>query len=130
MPIIDTYLDYHNKYSDIYGVKTIILMQVGSFYEVYATKDEGPNINEIADLLGIVVTKKDKSVEEISKKNHYLLGFPLYTLQKFLDILINELYTIVLVEQVTQPPDPKREVTQILSPSTYTENQKQQSKNN
>lgn len=130
MVIIDSYLDYHNKYIKIYGSKTIILMQVGSFFEVYATLTEGPNMKEISELLDIQYTKKDKGISEVNKSNHYLLGFPLYTLQKFTDILINNQYTIVLIEQVTLPPKPERKVTQIISSSTYTDYQKTGCNNN
>ena len=130
MVIIDDYLNYHNRYTKIYGSQTIILMQVGSFFEVYGTPTEGPDMKYLANILDIQYTKKDKGIEEVSRKNHYLLGFPLYTLQKFIDILINNHFTIVLIEQVTQPPEPKREVTQIISPATYTEFQKNPEMNN
>jgi DNA mismatch repair protein MutS len=130
MVIIDSYLEYHNKYTNIYGSKTIILMQVGSFFEIYGTIDEGPNMKELSDLLDIQYTKKDKSINEVNKSNHYLMGFPTYTLQKFIDILINSQYTIVLIEQTTPPPKPKREITQIISPSTYSEFQKTPGHNN
>jgi DNA mismatch repair protein MutS len=130
MVIIDDYLDYHNKYTTLYGSKTIILMQVGSFFEVYATLNEGPDMKQLSELLDIQYTKKDKSVSEINKNNHYLLGFPLYTLHKFVDILISNQFTIVVIEQVTPPPKPKREITQIISPSTYTEFNKVAGQNN
>ena len=32
--------------------------------------------------------------------------------------LLNNNYTIVLVEQVTSPPNPEREVTEVISPGT------------
>ena len=38
--------------------------------------------------------------------------------RNYINILINNGYTIVLVEQVTEPPNPERKVTQILSPGT------------
>jgi len=50
MVIIDDYLDYHNKYTTSYGPKTIILMQVGSFFEVYATMNEGNKSNSVFEL--------------------------------------------------------------------------------
>ena len=30
--LIDDYIDYSKKYKDIYGIKTVVLMQVGSFF--------------------------------------------------------------------------------------------------
>ena len=50
-------------------------------------------------------------------------GFPSYILKKYIELLIIENYTVVLCEQVTPPPKPKREITEIISPATYIENQ-------
>ena len=42
MGIYDEYLAYQHKYSSIYGKdKTIVFMQVGSFYEANGTETEG-----------------------------------------------------------------------------------------
>ena len=35
--IIDEYLDYSKKYKEKYGENCVILMQVGSFFEIYTT---------------------------------------------------------------------------------------------
>jgi len=123
MTILDEYLEYHNKYEQKYGKgRTLVFEQVGSFFEMYSTKTEGPNLDEVASLLNIVCTRKDKSVYEISKKNPYMSGFPTQALQKFISILINNAYTIIVIEQMTQPPKKIiREVTGIYSPSTYIE---------
>ena len=121
--IIDTYINYTKKYKDLYGRKTVILMEVGSFFEFYGTETEGADVKTIAELLNIQCTRKDKSISEISKKNHMLGGFPSYILKKYIELLIIENYTVVLCEQVTPPPKPKREITEIISPATYIENQ-------
>lgn len=117
--IIQEYINSHNIHTKKYGVKTIVLMQVGSFFEMYMTNEEGPNLKELSQLLNIICTKKDKSIHEISVKNPFMIGFPLVSSEKFIMLLIQNGYTVVLIEQVTPPPDPKRKVTQIFSPSTY-----------
>lgn len=120
--IIDEYLDNHNKYEKKYGKgRTLVLEQVGSFFEMYSTDKEGPNLDEIASLLNIVCTRKDKSIYEISKKNPYMSGFPTQALQKFINILVNNMYTVIVIEQITPPPKVTREVTGIYSPGTYIE---------
>lgn len=127
--ILDEYLIYHNNYTKKYGSKTLVLMQVGSFYECYGiikNKNElwnGPNLSIISEILNIVCTRKDKSVNEISEKNPYMLGFPLVACSKFVNILMEAGYTVIMVDQVTPPPKPKREVTNIYSPGTYLEGQ-------
>ena len=117
MSIYFDYINYHNKYLEKYGSNTIILMQVGSFFEMYGTDTEGPNMKIIADILNIQCTKKNKSILEVSSNNPYLIGFPCHSLNKFIDIFIENNFTIIMIEQVTPPPSPKREVTRIISPS-------------
>lgn len=93
-------------------------MQVGSFFEIYTITD---NITDnevfiIADLCSIQTSRKNKAISEVSRANPIMAGFPLHSISKFTQILLNNNYTIVLVEQVTEPPNPKRAVTEILSP--------------
>jgi len=122
MTIHDDYLIYQEKYEKQYGKdKTIVLCQVGSFHEAYSTETRGPNLREICDLLGITLTRKDKSIDKIDEKNPYMAGFPSVALTKFLNILMNNNYTVIVIDQVTPPPNPKREVTGIYSPATYIE---------
>ena len=115
--IIDDYLEYTRTYKAKYGDKTIVLMQVGSFYELYSIIDDtSEDIYNIADLCNIQISKKNKSIIDVSISNPLMAGFPLYTLKKFTNILLSNNYTIVLVEQVTEPPNPERKVTEVLSP--------------
>ena len=115
--IIDEYLDYTKTYKEKYGDKCIVLMQVGSFYELYAINDgTSEAIYTIADICNIQISRKNKSIKEVSISNPLMAGFPLYTIKKFTNILLSHNYTIVMVEQVTDPPNPQRKVTDILSP--------------
>jgi len=115
--IIDDYIEYSNKYKEKYGEKCLILMQVGSFYELYSITDDTANeIYNVADLCNIQVSKKNKNISEVSLSNPLMAGFPLYTIKKFTSILLHANYTIVLVEQVSEPPNPERKITEILSP--------------
>jgi len=115
--LIDDYINYVNKYKKIYD-KCLVIMQVGSFYELYGYGKEGTNVEEICKLIGIQSTKKSNSKPNIDKTNPRMGGFPLPVLDKYLDILMEEGYTVIIVDQVTPPPEPKREVTRILSPAT------------
>jgi len=115
--IIDDYLQYSETYKSKYGNKCIVLMQVGSFYELYSIKDDtSEDIYTIADLCNIQISRKNKSIPDVSISNPLMAGFPLYTLRKFTNILLSNNYTIVLIEQVTEPPNPERKITEILSP--------------
>jgi hypothetical protein len=69
MSITVRYLHEYNKYKKQYGAKTLVLMQVGSFYELYATDTDGPKLKDIADLLNTVCTKKDKNVKDTDQED-------------------------------------------------------------
>ena len=121
--LIDDYINYQIKYQGKYGDKTVILMQVGSFFEAYAIDNEKEkinidNLNQICDLMNIQISRKNKNVIENSRSNPLMAGFPLFAIEKFIQILMNHGYTVVLIEQVTEPPEPERKVTNIFSPGT------------
>ena len=56
MGLIGDYLSSHKKYKEIYGEKTAVLLQCGSFYEVYGLKNKqtgsitGSDIVEVANI--------------------------------------------------------------------------------
>lgn len=121
--IYDDYVKYTNEYKAKFGKKTVVFIEIGSFFEIYGVNNDsevsGANMVEIGNLLNIQISRKNKSILENSRDNPMMAGFPNISLKKFIDILVNHSYTIVLIEQTTPPPNPKREVTQVISPSTY-----------
>ena len=120
MTVIEEYLFYHEKYEKKYGAdKTVVLYQNGSFHEMYATEKRGPKLNELCSLLNLTFTKKDKKTPTVDEKNPNLAGFPTVALNKYLKILIEYGYTVVVVDQTTSPPNPKREITGVYSTGTY-----------
>jgi predicted AAA+ superfamily ATPase len=48
-----------------------------------------------------------------------MLGFPIYVTHNFIDKLVNLNYTIVLIDQVSEPPNPIRKVVGIYSLATH-----------
>ena len=49
MALIQEYFDLTKKYTDEYGASTILLMQVGSFFEVYGLINKNTNANANAN---------------------------------------------------------------------------------
>ena len=116
---VKDYFEIHNYYSKIYGKnRTIILMQVGSFHECYSTDTEGVDLPKLAEGLDVICTRKNGNIP-LAVNNPRMIGFPVYVTHNFIDKLIDMNYTIVLIDQVTEPPNPKRKVTNIYSPATY-----------
>ncbi len=120
--IHDEYLAYQEMYEKKYGKdNTLVMMQIGSFYEAYATDTRGFDLTIISSLLNIALTRKDKSIDIIDEKNPYMMGFTCTAIHKYLSKLVSAGYTVVIIDQTTPPPNPKREVTGIFSPGTYFE---------
>jgi DNA mismatch repair protein MutS len=122
--LIDDYFEYQIKFEKKYGSRTIVLMQVGTFFEFYGVNNETEKIGDaqtVAEILNIQLSRRNKAILENSRCNALMAGFPLNSLKRFINILINNSYTVILIEQVTDPPNPKREITNIYSPGTYIE---------
>lgn len=117
--IMNLYFTTFDKYAAIYGKdKLLHACQVGSFMEFYATETEGPDLQKLSEVLNMVVSKKDKSVDNVDKGNPYMMGYPVVSHSKFLKLMLENGYIVVVTEQVTPPPHPKRKVTGVYTSST------------
>ena len=52
--LVETYFEYHLKYEKIYGKKTLILMEVGSFYELYGVNNKIEKIGDVQSVTEIL----------------------------------------------------------------------------
>jgi DNA mismatch repair protein MutS len=117
----DYYFEQQLKYEKKYGKdKTVVFMQVGSFHEAYNCGTMGYDLIELSKILNFRTSLKNKK-EKVSISNPCMLGFPTIAFSKNLKILIDNGYTIIIIDQITPPPRPRREVTGIYSPGTYIE---------
>jgi DNA mismatch repair protein MutS len=124
--ILDDYIELDASYKKKYGRNTVIFMQVGDFFELYAYTSEeadaaaliGADLPTICDMCNLQMTRKNKAIPDATKKNPYMAGFPLYILSKHVQTLTQNGYTVAVVKQVTPPPNPRREVTDVFSPGT------------
>lgn len=126
MSLVSEYFNYCEEYSKKYGEKTIVLIQVGSFYETYSVKNNKENIGHavvLSQLLHSKLTRKNTKIQEVNRKNPYMAGFPVTTLDDHLHILLENNYTVVTIDQVTAPPNPERKVTYVYSPGTVINDQ-------
>lgn len=108
------YVERTNYYKSIYGQKTVVLMQVGSFFEIYSDcHKDNIDIKTISDLTQLAVANK--------KCGYYMAGFKVEILQKYANIITNSGYTCVIYEQTgeqTLEGKEKRALTEIISPGT------------
>lgn len=125
------YCEIYKKYIEKYGEKTVILMQVGDFYEIYGVDNDietWGNVREIARICNFSVTKKNKNLIENDRGNPLMSGIPLHAKPKYIPMLLSANYTIVMVEHINLGPYTKenpcqRAVTEIISPSTCIEDE-------
>jgi len=120
--IYNLYFAEQEKYTKIYGEKTIVFYQIGKFYESYCDKTRGyKNLAELEPLLHIKFIKRDgtdKKNKEKNKPNQF--GINCVAISKNLSILIENNYTIVLFDQKTPNGEHiERECVGVFSYGTY-----------
>tara|TARA_B100000795_G_scaffold267547_2_gene252596 strand:+ start:635 stop:3634 length:3000 start_codon:yes stop_codon:yes gene_type:complete len=105
--MIKNYFNNLRKYEKIYGDKTILLWQCGSFYEIYGFKDggniSGSNILGYANILEMVIAnKKMNYVDECgNKKNIIMAGHGIVVpLEKYIPKLNDAGYTVVVWKEI------------------------------
>ena len=121
MALVADYLSYTEKWKKEYGEKTLVLMQVGSFYEVYALLSDsgemiGSNILEFSTINDMVISKKNTCV---GKQQVVMAGFGVPQLEKYTKKLQEQDYTIVVYKQDIQGKNTTRSLAEIISPGTY-----------
>lgn len=127
--VADLYYDKYDQHSaEIGGNPVALLMQVGSFYELYSPADDSRgNAAEIANKLNIACPcRKDRQGNETYK----VAGFPDASLAKYRPILLQLGYTVFIYDQ-NEPNNTKktkggggaaakktRDLSAVISPST------------
>jgi DNA mismatch repair protein MutS len=100
--IYEKYLDHTTNYKQQYGEKTIVLMMVGSFYEVYGLKSalgdvSGSEIIAFSQVCQMNVSEKKKV--SVNGNTVLMAGFPEYTLERYLQKLSEAGFTSVVIIQ-------------------------------
>jgi DNA mismatch repair protein MutS len=130
----EIYFDLQRHFEKKYGSNTLILMEIGSFFELYEVNNDELKIGkakEIAELLNIQLTRKNKNIVENSIHNPLLAGVPTVSIERYISRLIaTQKYTIVIVKQKGEPPHIKRYVANIISPGTNFDYQTDSKENN
>ncbi len=105
-------LDYQTKY----GPKTIVLMQVGAFFEMYGTKTDSSIMFDLCELCQL--NTSDKRICVGNGDTVFMAGFRDYSLDKYVPRITDGGYTaVVYVQSKNDPKD--RNLLAIYSPGTY-----------
>lgn len=122
--VYEEYAKYQQESEEKYGPKTIVLMQIGKFYEIYdVMMCNGIIVGQakhLAPYLRCKYTKKD-SKKEFSSSNPHMCGFQTSFLEDYLFLLTNLGYTAVIIDEIGENPKKNaklRSIVSIVSPGT------------
>ena len=132
MALVKEYLTITKKYKSLYGEKTLVLMQVGSFYECYAIKKakneyEGSNIVDFTQINDMIIATKNTYIDN---NEVVMAGFCLAQKDKYVKKMITHGYTVVVYDQDSDNKNTSRSLDCIYSPGTFFDNNDYYSLNN
>ena len=120
--ITDEYFQLTTTYKAKYGVQTIVLLQVGAFFEVYGLKHPktkmitGSQIEQFAQICQLAISEKNVCVEQ---QHVVMAGFRDYTLEKYLQKLSENEYTAVVYTQTKDGKTVSRSLHAVYSAGTF-----------
>jgi len=132
MTIIQDYLKLTKELINNYGEKSLVLMQVGSFFECYALLEKdgsysGSLIKEFAEINDMTISRKNMCV---GHQNVMMAGFGLPQLEKYIKKLQDHGFTIAVYTQDSPSKNTTRSLQCIYSPGTYFSQDSQEISNN
>ena len=121
MTLLDEYFENTKKFMASHGPKTIVLIQVGSFFEVYGILHpdgnyKGALLKEFARINDMVIASKNTCVGQYDV---YMAGFGVAHLDKYVKKLLSNGYTVPVYIQDIQGKNTTRSLMHIYSPGTY-----------
>lgn len=123
MTLITDYLELTQKYIQECGENTILLMQVGEWYEVYGIQTEsgeveGSKLIEFSQMCDLTVAEKNVCV---GKHKVLMAGFKDYNFERYLKKIQDQGFTAVVYSQEKQENSAliTRGLLGIFSPGTY-----------
>lgn len=126
--VIKEYFKFQQDLETKYGKDSVIFYEVGAFFEIFSIPENDEDIKEIgqidkiSNILNIQKTKPNKK-NKLSLDNPNMCGFPISALEKFSTILLQNSFTVGIVNQFKVKGSKKmeRKLTQVLSPSIMLE---------
>ena len=119
--IYGEYISITTKYIKEYGEKTILLLQVGAFFEVYGFRNEKGDVQDsnICDFSRICNLNISEKKATYCEKQVLMAGFRDYTIDKYLEKLTTSGYTAVVYVQEKTGSEITRVFDSVHSAGTY-----------
>ena len=122
MALIKEYFELTKNYQTEYGENTILLMQVGAFFEVYGIYCEktlltsGSRIVDFSQICDLNIVEKNSFIEN---KKVMMAGFKDFQIEKYIKKIQNAGFTAVVYSQDEATRNTTRSLAGIFSPGTY-----------
>jgi DNA mismatch repair protein MutS len=122
MSVATEYFEITKKYQSEYGQNTILLMQVGSFFEVYAIVNSvtkvvtGSRIEDFSNICDLRIAEKNNF---IGVDSIVMAGFKDIMIEKYIRKLQEAGFTVVVYSQQPTATGFTRILSGIYSPGTY-----------
>ena len=123
MPLVQDYIKLSDKWKREYGPKTCVLMQCGSFFEMYGLRNKDGTISdvtdveELANVCDILVANKSNKV---NGKQVIMAGFGISQIDKYIRRFQENKYTCAIYTEIKQGSTViSRDLSEIVSPGTY-----------
>ena len=115
MSMLKEYFGLYRKYCEEYGDKTILLYQVGAFYEVYTTLNESKEVTDN----NIILFQKCTGCVLVSRTEYVSnMGFIVNKLDSYLPKILNADFTAIVYNQDKDEPNTTRSLHAIYSPGS------------
>jgi DNA mismatch repair protein MutS len=120
--LINDYMNLTKQHQTKYGENSIVLMQVGAFFEIYGFKNmetneiTGSPIVDICQLCQLNMSEKKVCV---GKEQVLMAGFRDYSLEKYIPKITDGGYTVIVYIQEKNGKTVTRTLHAIYSPGTY-----------
>ena len=126
MALVKEYFELTKRYQKEYGENTILLMQVGSFFEVYGTKDcISSKIREFSQICDLNIAEKNDKLGNIN-----MAGFKDIRIERYIRKIQEVGFTAVVYTQLEQGGQFIRNLAGVFSPGTYFSNDQSKITNN
>jgi len=119
-----------NRIKNKYGDNTVILFQIGDFYQMYSDDKNYDYFHEVCNMCNLFETRLSKKREH-NNNNPHMAGFPLYRVDHYVKILLKNNKKVALFKQIKQSGGKiLRTLDKLLSQGTFIENESIDNNNN
>ena len=129
MTIYNEYFKLTAHHRKEHGDNTVILMQIGGFYEVYGCRINGvfsdvhSKLYDISRKCDLKIADKSDIVDNGVNATLCMIGFRIYSIEKYLHIIINSGYACVVYDQDEQKSGTTRSLQAVYTPGMYFDEQ-------